>query len=105
VAPGRRDLERALDRLLAADLAEVDHVLRSVAVGLDRRWRGKLGRGVSAELIREVRQRRDPDDLDPAHQRGLARVDGRHVGASRATLAGDHHHRQDAGRVANRAIE
>ena len=105
MAPGRGDLQAALDLLLTPDLGQVDP--RARAVGLERGLVGDVGaQGRAAvQVAEQVAEAADRQDLHAADQRRLARVILRDEGAAHPTLTGERDHREDTVEVAHRAVE
>jgi len=105
VAAGRRDFERALDVLLVAHISEVGPILQEGAGEQVFGGDGGRDRRFAAQVGDEPSERTHGDDRDLADERGFERVDGGDVDGGDAAFAGERDHGQDAGGVAQRAIE
>ena len=105
VSAGRSHLDRALDVLLTADIAEIDLQSRHrIRRGWERRPIKQWERGVAASTFDEVSQRGDRLDLGPLDQRGFRGVDVGERQPPEALVAHHGRHRQGARDVAEVAV-
>ena len=80
--------------------------MTAVAIQMDAAVRERLQPTAGAlQMLHQLRQRGDGIDGYAFHQGSLGGVHGRHIGAADALVAGHRHHRQDAGGMAQSAVQ